>query len=328
MPPKPSPANVANQKQKKTSVANLWQSLNKLSVFGSESSKEKAEAPAESADPQSSSSSSASSNPPPANPSPAANFENPPAPAPASAAAASSGREKKKKPLRKGAGASARKPKEIPPGILPPQSEELKGRLTIVLDMDETLLHSVFTMTKEKEIYRQEEARQATHRVHDFEISLEGEDDEEDETAFVYIRPGLKEFLDECCRLYETVVFTAALSVYAKPVLNRVDPEGRIHHRLYREATVTYRGQPFVKDLSKLGRDMTRIVLVDNNPYAMMANPDNGMPILSFYDDPEDRELEKALVFFRQLQEQPDVRAWLRKKFNFRSQLKEIMQWD
>jgi len=191
--------------------------------------------------------------------------------------------------------------------------------------MDETLLHSVFTMTKEKEVYRQEEARQETNRVHDFEISLEGDNPDEDETAFVFIRPGLKEFLDECCKLYETVVFTAALAVYAKPVLNHLDPEGRIHHRLYRESTVTHKGQPFVKDLTKLGRDMSRIVLVDNNPYAMIANPDNGMPILSFYDDPDDRELEKVLVFFHQLQEQPDVRMWLKKKFNFRPHLKQLL---
>lgn len=327
MPPKSAAAPAVNgtaaavpKQKKKTSVSNIWQSLNKLSPFANES-KEKAEQA-----PQGENSSPAA---PGENPSSAAAVAAPAnaaaaVAAPANAAAPSAAPAKKKQLRKKGGAGSKKGYKEPPPGILPPQSEELRGRLTIVLDMDETLLHSVFTMTKEKEIYRQEEARQATHRLHDFEISLEGEEEDEDETAFVFIRPGLKEFLDECCRLYETVVFTAALAVYAKPVLDRVDPEGRIHHRLYREATVTYRGQPFVKDLSKLGRDMNRIILVDNNPYAMMANPDNGMPILSYYDDPEDRELEKALVFFRQLQEQPDVRVWLRKKFNFRPQLKQL----
>lgn len=120
-------------------------------------------------------------------------------------------------------------------------------------------------------------------------------------------------------------MFTAALAVYANPVLDKIDPEGRIHHRLFREATVSFKGQPFVKDLTKLGRDMNRIVLVDNNPFAMMANPDNGMPILNFYDDPNDCELEKVLVFFRQLQEQADVKVWLRTKFNFRARLKELL---
>lgn len=39
---------------------------------------------------------------------------------------------------------------------------------------------------------------------------------------------------------------------------------------------MSYRGQPFVKDLTLLGRDMGRIVLIDNNPFAMIATPDNG----------------------------------------------------
>ena len=91
--------------------------------------------------------------------------------------------------------------------------------------------------------------------------------------------------------MFEFVVFTAALSVYAKPVLDRIDTQKKFAHRLYREATVTFkylfilcfdlwhfycRGQPFVKDLNLLGRDMKRIVIIDNNPYAMLATPDNG----------------------------------------------------
>ena len=35
---------------------------------------------------------------------------------------------------------------------------------------------------------------------------------------------------------------------------------------------ILFQGQPYVKDLSILGRDMTNIVLVDNNPAAMVYN--------------------------------------------------------
>lgn len=86
--------------------------------------------------------------------------------------------------------------------------------------------------------------------------------------------------------MFKVVVFTAAIPVYAKPVLDRIDPDNLILHRLYRDSTVTFEGQPYVKDLSLLGRcnlaflksdqspspgrDMSRIVLVDNNPAAMV----------------------------------------------------------
>jgi Dullard-like phosphatase family protein len=149
-----------------------------------------------------------------------------------------------------------------------------------------------------------------------------------DETANVYMRPGLAKFIERGSALFEFVIFTAALSVYAKPVLDRIDPQKRFAFRLYREATVTFKGQPFVKDLTLLGRDMKRTIIIDNNPYAMLATPDNAMPILSYYDDPTDRELDKALALLQEMKNLDDVRPYLKKRFKFRQQLKDMMQWQ
>jgi RNA polymerase II subunit A small phosphatase-like protein len=45
----------------------------------------------------------------------------------------------------------------------------------------------------------------------------------------------------------------------------------------------------YVKDMTRLGRAMTDIIIVDNSPVAYMLQPENAMPIVSWYDDPSDR---------------------------------------
>lgn len=40
----------------------------------------------------------------------------------------------------------------------------------------------------------------------------------------------------------------------------------------------------FVKDLCKLNRDLSRMVLVDNTAYSYAMQLDNGIPILPFYE--------------------------------------------
>jgi RNA polymerase II subunit A small phosphatase-like protein len=49
----------------------------------------------------------------------------------------------------------------------------------------------------------------------------------------------------------------------------------------------------FVKDLSKLGRQMTDVIIVDNSPIAYMLQPENALPIISWYEDMTDRELPR-----------------------------------
>lgn len=205
--------------------------------------------------------------------------------------------------------------------LLPPQSRVNRGRLCVVLDMDETLIHSQFNSANE---YRQQEVRQEAKSKHDFVVQIGGISDM-DETARVYQRPGLMNFIERGSSMFEFVVFTAALPLYAVPVLNKIDPQNKFAYRLFRDSTVTFRGHPFVKDLANLGRDMGRILIIDNNPYAMLANPDNAMPILSFYEDQNDSELEKALELLMEMRNLDDVRPYLEKRFKFRQRLLQVL---
>ncbi|GAB5365135.1 hypothetical protein AAMO2058_001030900 [Amorphochlora amoebiformis] len=181
-------------------------------------------------------------------------------------------------------------------GILPKQKKEDEGKITVVLDMyvsDETLLHSQF---ETKNNYRQTEERQTAKRPCDFKFQLKLDSNSPPETVKVYKRPGLDEFLSNLSKEFEVVVFTAAVPLYAQPVLDRADLACRIQHRLYRSSTVTFKGQPYyakgIYDI--LTQAVIQIVLIDNNPCAMLASPDNVIPIMSFYDSPVDNELPKV----------------------------------
>ena len=38
-----------------------------------------------------------------------------------------------------------------------------------------------------------------------------------------------------------------------------------------------------VKDLSRLGRDLRRTVIIDNNPFSFLLQPENGVPCVPFF---------------------------------------------
>ncbi|KAK8675601.1 hypothetical protein V6N13_033666 [Hibiscus sabdariffa] len=163
---------------------------------------------------------------------------------------------------------------------LPPLvSDKLK---TVVLDLDETLVHSSPSPPPE---------------TYDFMIkpNLYGLR----MNFYVSKRPGVDEFLEAISKKYEVVVFTAGLEPYASLLLDILDPKGLISHRLYRDSCNRSSRGRFIKDLSMIGRDLERVVIVDDNPKSYSLQPANGIPIKRFEDDMEDRELEKLGVFFQ-----------------------------
>jgi Dullard-like phosphatase family protein len=213
-----------------------------------------------------------------------------------------------------------------PRSLLPPQTPEDRGRLCVILDMDETLLHSRFTSVDND--FRQEELREAVTGPHDFSLTFNLSEGAAAERVYVSQRPMLQKFLQSLSKEFEPIVFTAALPVYAAPVLDRIDVKNYIRHRLYRESTVMFKGQNFVKDIAMCGRDIKRIVLIDNNPLAMVATPDNAVPIPSWFDQADDRELEKVLAILKEMKDLEDVRPYLKKKFRFRENLKNIVSFE
>jgi len=160
--------------------------------------------------------------------------------------------------------------------LLGPIAPSDRGRKCLVLDLDETLVHSKF------------EPAECTFTV---TIDLDGTD----YGVYVRKRPYVDMFIAECAKMYELVVFTASLPAYANPVLDILDKDKLIKHRLFRGNCVFYEEQFYVKDLSQLGRNMKDCIIIDNSMLSFLFNPTNAIACTSWYGDQSDTELRDLL---------------------------------
>ena len=108
-------------------------------------------------------------------------------------------------------------------------------------------------------------------------------------------------------KIYELVIFTASLSKYAEPLMGHLDPNKMCSYLLFREHC-TFFNNAFVKDLTRLGRPMEDVIIVDNSPVAYLFQPENAIPAVNWYDDPNDTELPRIANILEKLVLEPDVR--------------------
>lgn len=109
-------------------------------------------------------------------------------------------------------------------------------------------------------------------------------------------RPGSSEFLLAVGEKFEIVLFTAASEIYANSVFNRIDDKRTINLRLYRQHLITKDGQ-LCKDLRILGRDLDKVIIIDNESSYFRNQPDNGIEIKTWKGDLDDKELFKIADF-------------------------------
>jgi len=145
-----------------------------------------------------------------------------------------------------------------------------------VLDLDETLVHSSFKPVNTADFVIPVEIDGVVHRV------------------YVLKRPFVDEFLVECSKLYELVIFTASLAKYADPLLDQLDKSRVISHRLFRESC-TLNGSSYVKDMRRIGRRLKDSIIVDNSPHSYAFQPKNAIPITTWFDDRTDTQLRDLL---------------------------------
>ena len=161
--------------------------------------------------------------------------------------------------------------------LLPDKSIVHMHKKTLLLDLDETLIHSTF----------------AHETSADFNFSVKF--GRQAVPVSVVKRPGVEEFLEECGALFEVFIFTASVPEYANPIIDLLDNKKRVQHRLFRQdCTETNSG--YIKNLSRVNRDLKDLIIVDvrftqNSPYAYSFNPENAVPIKSWFSDPEDLSL-------------------------------------
>ena len=176
--------------------------------------------------------------------------------------------------------------------LLPPKEKEFENKKTLILDLDETLVHSSFTPFEKNDIILEVDFEGVIYKI------------------YVLVRPFAKEFLNNVSKYFEVVIFTASIPKYASPLLNILDNEKTIKHRLYREECTFINGL-YIKDLKRLNRPMKDLIMVDNSPLAYAFNSENGLPIKTWYDDRNDTELKKILPLLIFLSNVKDVRRYI-----------------
>ena len=141
-------------------------------------------------------------------------------------------------------------PKMKVPFLPYPQNNK---KFTLVLDLDETLVSFKICPEKNKGLLR--------------------------------LRPGLIEFLEEMKKNYELIIFTSATSEYADPLLSAIEKNKKyFDYKLYRQHTIIYNNE-IVKDISKIGRPLDKVIIVDNLVQNFRLQKENGIMIKAFWGE-------------------------------------------
>ncbi|KRZ56895.1 CTD small phosphatase-like protein [Trichinella nativa] len=164
--------------------------------------------------------------------------------------------------------------------LLPPVHPSDVNKKCLIVDLDETLVHSSFKPVKNPDFVIPVEIDGVVHQV------------------YVLKRPYVDEFLQQISANFECILFTASLAKYADPVADLLDRWGVFRSRLFREACVFHKGN---YDLNRLGRDLKHVLIVDNSPASYAFHPDNAVPVQSWFDDLHDTELLDLLPLLDKL---------------------------
>ena len=187
---------------------------------------------------------------------------------------------------------------------------------TLVIDLDETLIHSVSRGTTH--------VNTAQGHIVEVKFSSSGVST----LYYVYKRPYCDFFLSTVSRWYNIVIFTASMREYADPVIDWLESSfvGHISKRLYRNDCTLRDGVGYIKDLTAVLRDqqqqqqspdlakisqdnaLRELIIVDNSPVSYAMNVDNAIQVEGWINDPTDTDLLNLLPLLEALRFTTDVR--------------------
>ena len=168
--------------------------------------------------------------------------------------------------------------KSVKVPFLPPIKNNENFILTIVLDLDRTLIYSELEESEEEEEECDEEEEEKNKQNPDNEN--------------IILRPGLYQFLENLMNLKcELIIFTSSAKQRADIIIDKIEKnEKYFNQRLYREHC-SLMGAAYVKDISKLGRDLSKTIIIDNDLGCFYLQQENGILIKTFSGKQTDKYL-------------------------------------
>ncbi|KAM0533344.1 hypothetical protein ACHAP6_003522 [Verticillium nonalfalfae] len=194
------------------------------------------------------------------------------------------------------------------PSYLNLEQTDRKYQKTLILDLDETLIHS---MSKGG---RMSTGHMVEVRLNQTYVGAGGQTSLGPQHPILYWvnkRPYCDDFLRRICKWYNLVVFTASVQEYADPVIDWLESERKFFSARYYRQHCTFRQGAFIKDLSSVEPDLSRVMILDNSPLSYMFHQDNAIPIQGWINDPTDNDLLHLVPLLEGLQYVSDVRALL-----------------
>ena len=185
-----------------------------------------------------------------------------------------------------------------------PRRKGYENKKTLIFDLDETLVHCCENTTT------------CSPTVILPVVFPTGETVQ----AGINIRPYALECLREVKKDFEVFVFTASHPCYANVVLDYLDPKKElIHQRFFRDSCINM-GGVFIKDLRIFAnRNLKDMIIVDNAAYSFAYQLDNGIPIVSWHDDPYDTELYNLMDYVKTLLVVDDIRIVNEQTFHLKN---------
>ncbi|XP_048751736.1 CTD nuclear envelope phosphatase 1-like [Ostrea edulis] len=172
---------------------------------------------------------------------------------------------------------------------------------TLVLDLDETLIHS----------HHDGVLRQTVKPGTPPDFVLKVNIDRHPVRFFVHKRPHVDYFLEVVSQWYELVVFTASMEIYGAAVADKLDNNRNILRRRYYRQHCRFEFGSYTKSLVEINEDLSSIFILDNSPIAYKYFEDNAIPIKSWFSDATDTSLLCLLPMLDALRFCNDVRSVL-----------------
>lgn len=194
----------------------------------------------------------------------------------------------------------------FPKKLIPRSVLHAERRKILVVDLDETLIHSASRSTSH--------SNSSQGHMVEVRFAISGVST----LYYVHKRPHCDLFLSKVSKWYDLVVFTASMKEYADPVVDWLESSfpGNFTKRLYRNNCILRDGVGYIKDLSTVcghstsspAVDLGDVILIDNSPVSYAMNVDNAIQVEGWISDPSDTDLLTLLPFLEALRYTTDVR--------------------